>query len=717
MIVKFFSAQSKTKKYASGGTGVQDYLLGKNFIDGQNPSRENAKVLQGDPNLTTELINGLNFSVPYCSGCLSFDGDESERVTEAMKIELMEEFEKTLFANHNDRISGYWVEHTDKTDPNNGKQRLELNFVFANVDLVTGKFLPSYYHQADLGRVNAYKEIMNYKHDLTDPSNRLAVSTRISNTHPAKLKDLKGTIDEQLTAAVNEGKVNNRADVLNFVKELGYEIVGSKKGSISIKNPDPSNSRNVRLEGAYYTKDFDGKAYLADKTRLESTANPQMPKYQVYKASKLIDIHESQIEYDWGMTRRQEFLDKRYPAPTPPPADALIKKPTDEEVQRYANNFRAALKDIANTRSRILEIRTANESIIATIRGTDQSIEVTKNDIGNTDSDIENAKQRITDTERVIERTKSDIASTKQRIADATERLATRPTPFDPPKPMPVPAAEIIKPKTSAPAVMPPPRPAPKPIPPFVSLADFMHLEMSVSVTYQNVNGWARDETKTGIDTFANCVQTLANIESGKYKKPVVQEGRYPRFESGVITPKEILSVVPEQVIASRNLNEHEKLVLQNIENQLKGSDGVQLVKDIALLPVAELAAKYPALGVDVALLNVNEIRPRTKINVGVPPPEPVGMADIMDHDQHQKFTEDTIKAFSGIFRTAGSKQKFREDMAKDRPAPEPIPEKADTVRADVEPVEPPAEVPRPTAEIEKVTPTPVVSRLRPRGP
>ena len=49
-------------------------------------------------------------------------------------------FERTLFGDFDkSRISGYWVEHTDKVDSNNGLERLELNFVFANVDLATGK--------------------------------------------------------------------------------------------------------------------------------------------------------------------------------------------------------------------------------------------------------------------------------------------------------------------------------------------------------------------------------------------------------------------------------------------------------------------------------------------------------------------------------------------------------------------------------------------------
>lgn len=38
-------------------------------------------------------------------------------------------------------FSGYWLRHTDKVDPTTKKVRLELNFVYANVDLISGNAL------------------------------------------------------------------------------------------------------------------------------------------------------------------------------------------------------------------------------------------------------------------------------------------------------------------------------------------------------------------------------------------------------------------------------------------------------------------------------------------------------------------------------------------------------------------------------------------------
>ena len=131
MIVKFFKrGGTNDNKISTGGEGVKNYLLGK------DNNREHANLLRGDPEETTEIINGLGFSQIYTAGCLSFDGEETQRVDDQLKQKLMADFERSLFGDFDrSRISGYWVEHTDKKDPRNGLERLELNFVFANVEL------------------------------------------------------------------------------------------------------------------------------------------------------------------------------------------------------------------------------------------------------------------------------------------------------------------------------------------------------------------------------------------------------------------------------------------------------------------------------------------------------------------------------------------------------------------------------------------------------
>ena len=138
MILKFFKRGTGNTK---SGESVQNYLL-----DDERQEKEQATVLRGDPALTTAIINGLDFSKTYTSGCLSFAANEGEQLTDQQKNEMMDSFEQALFADfERDKVNGYWVQHKDK-------DRLELNFVFANVELEKGRNLTVYNHATDRKR-------------------------------------------------------------------------------------------------------------------------------------------------------------------------------------------------------------------------------------------------------------------------------------------------------------------------------------------------------------------------------------------------------------------------------------------------------------------------------------------------------------------------------------------------------------------------------------
>lgn len=265
MLVKFFKRGSVADNhYSSGGRAVQRYLLGKDYADGI-ASRENAKLLSGNPEWVTELINGLTFSKIYTAGCLAFEGEESKTVTEAMKQQLMDEFEHCLFTGlDKNQYAGYWVEHTDKIDEVTNTPRLELNFVFANVELSTGKALPVYYHLIDEKRVDTFKEIKNLEMNLTDPVAAARIKlTRIGDKLPKNVKETLGKINDELEELFINESVNHRDDVITYLSEH-YEITAIKNQSISIKNPH-GGARPIRLQGAFYEKTFESRGTLGEQ--------------------------------------------------------------------------------------------------------------------------------------------------------------------------------------------------------------------------------------------------------------------------------------------------------------------------------------------------------------------------------------------------------------------------------------------------------------------
>lgn len=253
MIVKFFKrGGTNDNKISTGGEGVKNYLLGK------DNNREHANLLRGDPEETTEIINGLGFSQIYTAGCLSFDGEETQRVDDQLKQKLMADFERSLFGDFDrSRISGYWVEHTDKKDPRNGLERLELNFVFANVDLQTGKNLTVYLHKIDQSRINDFRDLSVLKHDLSDPNAPERKQTSVISINQSQnQKDLKQAIDNHLMTLASQGQLPNHDSVKQAITDLGLTITATKNKSISIKNPDPSKTRPIRLTGAFYEQQY-----------------------------------------------------------------------------------------------------------------------------------------------------------------------------------------------------------------------------------------------------------------------------------------------------------------------------------------------------------------------------------------------------------------------------------------------------------------------------
>lgn len=272
MIVKFFKRGGKSdNKISTGGESVKNYLLGK------DNDREHANLLRGDPAETTEIINGLAFSQIYTAGCLSFDGEETQRVDDQLKRKLMNDFERSLFGDFDrSRISGYWVEHTDKKDPRNGLERLELNFVFANVDLMTGKNLTVYLHKTDQGMMNDFRDLAVLQYDLNDPNAPDRKQTSVINSNQSQnQKDLKQAIDNHLITLASQKKLPDHQAVKQALTDLGLEITAIKKSSISIKNPDPSKTRPIRLSGAFYEQEYSALNYINRAEDSPSAADRQ----------------------------------------------------------------------------------------------------------------------------------------------------------------------------------------------------------------------------------------------------------------------------------------------------------------------------------------------------------------------------------------------------------------------------------------------------------
>jgi len=290
MIVKFFT------RGTGGSKGVFDYLLNdKEQPDGK---RLDAEVLRGDIDNQALLIDSLDFKQKYTSGCLSFT-ETADQVTQAQKNALMDGFEQTIRAGLDvDRVAVSWIEHRDKG-------RLELNFVFANVDLEHGRAFQPYVHSVDKRRVNAWKDMQNIEHGFTDPNdpaNKRLMAQR--DNLPREIKDARQAITEGLQALVIEGVITKREDVIQALTDNGFEIARETDKAISIKNPE--GKRNIRLTGGLYERDFQFSREVQN-TVTAASENYRARGTERYDAAKQL--------YDSEIARKRNYHQARHGEP------------------------------------------------------------------------------------------------------------------------------------------------------------------------------------------------------------------------------------------------------------------------------------------------------------------------------------------------------------------------------------------------------------------
>lgn len=286
MIVKFHA------RGVGRGSGPIDYLLGP------QRDREGATLDRGDPGLIEALIDSSPYAKKYTSGVLSFQEADLPRED---KDKLMDSFERALLPGlDRDQYACLWVEHRDK-------ERLELNFVIPNIELLSGKRLQPYFDRADRPRIDAWKVVVNAQlglHDPDDPLNKRALMTP-SNLPKAK-QDAAQAITDGLLSLAAAGELADRGDVVATLKQHGFEVVRETRKSISIA--DPEGGRNIRLKGALYEQDFRAGQDL--RRELEAAG-------ERYRNEREERVRAARESYSRGVGIKRAEIEQRYRRPEP----------------------------------------------------------------------------------------------------------------------------------------------------------------------------------------------------------------------------------------------------------------------------------------------------------------------------------------------------------------------------------------------------------------
>ena len=285
MVVKFFS----NKK--GGSARAVNYLLNHREQEGT------ARVLQGDPQLTRQIINNIKFKQKTTVGCLSF---EEKNISEEMKYQLMQDFENHLLPGMENRYNILWVEHTDKG-------RLELNFVIPKIDLESQKSLNPYYHKADLPRVEKWQDLQNLKYNYSSPKDPSKARTLQTDSKQIGLSKDYEQLDKLLHNLTQEGKINNREQLIELLQSNQIEVTRKGKDYLSIKLPDSKKAK--KFKGSIYDEKFTSIGAVRE---ISTRAREEVKQYSSRDTQRELERLNAELE-SYTQTKEREYREK-YPS-------------------------------------------------------------------------------------------------------------------------------------------------------------------------------------------------------------------------------------------------------------------------------------------------------------------------------------------------------------------------------------------------------------------
>lgn len=285
MVVKFF----KTPTHG-GSVGAIKYLLSLKRV-----KNGTAKVLQGDVNLTKQLINTNPHKQKVDVGCLSF---QEANIDERIKYKLMREFEDMLLPGMAGKVNWLWVEHTDKG-------RLELNFCIPKIELEKNRALTPYLHMADLPRVETWQNLKNLIYNFTDPKDPAKARTVELNSKIKSLNLDYDNLDKILHQKVNDGEIENRKQIIKILKDSNITVTRTGKDYLAIKLPNSKKAR--RYKGAIYNEQFTSLEYIGEELR-----NQQAKINQYSNRDAKAEIKKFEEKLSKHIVRKRAELQKRY---------------------------------------------------------------------------------------------------------------------------------------------------------------------------------------------------------------------------------------------------------------------------------------------------------------------------------------------------------------------------------------------------------------------
>lgn len=276
-------------KYGKGqGTAAIDYLLSK---DGRKVA---PVILDGDPKIVLDGINQNPNKWKYTSGVLSFAPEDT--VSDEKERQLIAGFEEVAFAgiDPENRPQGLWVRHHDK-------DHHEMHFIYPRQlnDLRSYNMRPP----SDKGRYDAFRDVHNLENGWADPNDperrrSLSLPDFIARDKEGK-KDIREALHQWAEQRIEAGVVNNRSELIEQLKEEGFDVPRSGREYITIGR----EGEKIRLKGEIYAETF------TSREQLGKNFSGRKLDYQRSLPKKLEKARERVASYNRGRAKQNQ---KRY---------------------------------------------------------------------------------------------------------------------------------------------------------------------------------------------------------------------------------------------------------------------------------------------------------------------------------------------------------------------------------------------------------------------
>ena len=261
------------------GESPVDYLLSR--VDHEGNYRSAAPdVLEGEPQTTIDIINGIRREHRYVSGVMAFRREE--RPSRKQMHGIIRSFRDTLLAGlEDDRYNALFVLHQDKGNT-------EIHFIVPSVELKSGRRLNIHPPgSTNLALYEAFTAVVNHEHGYAqvtpDPFRIAAPQGGHKFPESADRRRARRLLEKEITLAVKSGDIRSKPELASWLQsELGVAVTRSGQDYLSVRMP--GQDQTMRLKGPLFKDDANYRSLIRSANGDTGTVRLTVPEYQQTRA-------------------------------------------------------------------------------------------------------------------------------------------------------------------------------------------------------------------------------------------------------------------------------------------------------------------------------------------------------------------------------------------------------------------------------------------------